>query len=119
MTDNEAQEGLFTVHGMHVQGGVGRTEQLLERTVEWAEKAGHLTEEDGALVGAARVAARALDAAEKLGGKSPYAVASVLTPYRELLAALRLPADSNGGKPAGGIGAQAEEWMARNFGTPS
>lgn len=120
MDGEEAQLGLFDVDEKAPAGGKGRTEQLLDKAVAWGEVSGPLEQQDAGLVGGARVAARALDAAEGLGGKaSVYAVSALLTPYRELLAALRLPAPVEGmaGKGAA-IGAEAQAWMAENFGTP-
>lgn len=117
--DEDAQLGLFDVSSdREPAGGRGRTEQLLDRAIAWGEKDGPLEQQDAGLVGGARVAARALDAAEKLGGKgSVYAVSALLTPYRELLAALRLPAPTEG-VGSKSLGAEAQAWMEREFGTP-
>lgn len=79
---------------------MGRAEAALYRSVQAGRDAGTLVGEDAALIGASLVAARGLDAAERGGvskagtrtGPQPYAIAALLTPYREALHALRLPA---------------------------
>jgi hypothetical protein len=107
-------------------GEVGRAERGLRRALEAGAVSGVLREEDLGMIGAALVAARALDDAERWAGSKgggPYAVAAVLTPYREVLQALRLPAatvpeeagsapvppDGQGGTPS---------WLGDAFGTP-
>ena len=73
-------------------GAVGRVERLLRVALQTAAVAGVIVKEDLGLVGSALAGARALDAAERGGAKGgPYAVAALLTPYRETLQALRLP----------------------------
>jgi hypothetical protein len=72
---------------------VGRAEAGLVHALAQAEAEGIVTGLDAGAVGAALIAARSLDRAERLPDKSAvYAIAQSLTPYRELLHALRLPA---------------------------
>lgn len=82
---------------------MGRAEAALYRSLRAGEQDGTLHAVDAALAAAALVAARGLDAAEhgarhvtKTGqvqhtGPQPYAIAALLTPYRDALHALRLP----------------------------
>jgi hypothetical protein len=120
MTDDGA---LFGVSELHVDvGRVGRAEAGLARALEAAREAGTIVAEDAGLIGGALIAARALDKAERMD-KPAYAVAALLTPYREALHALRLPAaiapapvrapepgNSQDGPP---------EWFRDAFGTPT
>lgn len=56
-------------------------------------KAQHLIDEDAGMIGAALVAARALDAAEKFAGpKTPYAIQAAMPALMDALHSLRLPA---------------------------
>lgn len=77
-----------------VGGKPGRCEALLLRSIQAGMDAGILVTEDWGLIGGALVAARGLDVAEMGGrGGGPYAIAALLTPYRECCQALRLPAE--------------------------
>jgi hypothetical protein len=95
---SEDQDALFDVPELAEPepAAMGRTEAGLYRSVQAGREAGTLVAEDAGLIGAALVAARGLDAAERGGrgkpGPQPYAIAALLTPYREALHALRLPA---------------------------
>lgn len=96
MTADEDQGDLFGADELEAlaasPGRVGRVERLLRVALGAAAVAGVLVKEDLGLVGSALAGARALDAAEVGGAKGgPYAVAALLTPYRETLQALRLP----------------------------
>lgn len=106
-------------------GGVGRAETHLEKSLVHAS---WLTDKDAALVGGARVAARALDSAERIGGlKGGYLVAQLLRPYQDALEPLGLAgvvtgpaAPAAGGEPAGGgVPDGVPEWWGQEFGTPS
>lgn len=107
MTADDDQAGLFGADELEAlatsPGAVGRVERLLRVALRAAAAAGVLIKEDLGLVGSALAGARALDAAERGGAKGgPYAVAALLTPYRETLQALRLPmALSPADSPAG------------------
>lgn len=102
----------------------GRVETGLLAAIEAGRRAGTLVAEDLGLVGAALVGARGLDAAER--GKpgqwrpEPYAIAALLTPYREALAALRLPAavePAEQPRPSAGTPADAASLLGDIFGT--
>jgi hypothetical protein len=69
----------------------GRCEVALHLALTAGARDGTVVEVDAGLAAAALVAARALDRAERMD-KPAYAVAALLTPYREALHALRLPA---------------------------
>jgi hypothetical protein len=93
------QTELFGLPELSAQpaGGMGRAESALLQALKAAD---HLDDIDAGLVGAALVAARALDKAElQPGTKGGYLVAQLLKPYQEALAGLRLPAAM---LPAGG-----------------
>lgn len=96
MTDEQA--ALFDVPELAEPepAAMGRTEAGLYRAIQAGRDAGTLMSEDSGLIGGALVAARGLDAAERgprgKPGPQPYAIAALLTPYREALHALRLPA---------------------------
>lgn len=116
-----AEDGaLFGVPELEVDTAkVGRVEAGLARSIDAGEKAGTLVPEDAGLIGAALVAARALDVAER-SSKPAYAVAALLTPYRECLAALRLPAaiaPAAPRPPAGGA-PDTPDSLRDLFGTP-
>lgn len=103
-------------------GERGRVERALIRALEAAAEAGHLIEEDLGLIGGALAGARAIDGAEKWPGlKGGYLVAQLLTPYREALAALRLPAAVNPAddpRPPANVSDDAPNWLSDHYGTP-
>lgn len=107
-------------------GEVGRAERGLRQALEAGAASGRLREEDLGMIGAALVAARSLDDAERWAGTKgggPYAVAALLTPYREVLQALRLPAalaPEEGGTPPVAPDGQGgtPSWLGDAFGTP-
>lgn len=90
MSDEDALFAAEDVAALHRP--VGEVEVGLRSAVAAAWAAGTLVDEDRGLVGAAMVAARKLDAADRMSDKAGgYLVAQLLTPYRETLQALRLP----------------------------
>jgi hypothetical protein len=111
----EDQGGLFAAGELEAlaasPGVIGRVERLLRVALTEAARNSLLIKEDLGLVGSALAGARALDAAERGGAKGgPYAVAALLTPYRETLQALRLPialTPADGAAPMGGDGQSA------------
>lgn len=121
--------GLFTLEAAVPSGGVGRAELGLEAAITAAS---HLGARDSALVGGARVAARALDNAERIGGlKGGYLVAQLLRPYQDALEALALVDLVTGkglaardGEDQGDDGAGSPvpdavpAWWGQEFGTP-
>jgi hypothetical protein len=115
------QGALFGVPELVVDvGKVGRVEAGLSRAIAAAEADGRLVAEDAGLIGAALVAARALDVAER-SAKPAYAVAALLAPYRDCLHALRLPAAIAPAPPAPAgpkSSGEAPEWLRDAFGTP-
>jgi hypothetical protein len=74
----------------------GRHAVWLEEAIAAAEKEGILQASDKALVSAARAAAYALDESEKLptSSKPGYAIAQLLTPYKDILLALHMTPES-------------------------
>lgn len=104
---------------------LGRAEAGLIRAVRAGEVSGTLIAVDAAAVGAALIAARALDRADKplgLGNvKDGYLVAQLLTPYREMLHSLRLPAALTPAAPPppdpGNGQDQTPDWLRDAFGT--
>lgn len=96
-----------------------QAERSLQRAARAAQDAGQLIDQDAALLAAAFIAARALDRCDRMD-KPAYAVAALLTPYRETLNNLRLPAAldpvpaADPGKPSSGV----PDWMGEQFGTP-
>jgi hypothetical protein len=75
----------------------GAAEAGLRRAIDGAD---HLIDEDAGLIGAALIAARALDAADRMpDAKRGYLIAQLMRPYQDALAGLRLPAAV---EPAGG-----------------
>ena len=121
--------GLFTLESAVPPGGIGRAEQGLEAAITAAS---HLGARDSALVGGARVAARALDNAERIGGlKGGYLVAQLLRPYQDALEALALVdlvtgkgiqagAGDDGEEPAAGpVPDGVPAWWGQEFGTPN
>jgi hypothetical protein len=99
----------------------GVVEAGLTAAVEAAVAAGTLVAEDRGMIGAAMVAARKLDAADRMADKAGgYLVAQLLTPYRETLQALRLPAalaPVTAPPPTGGQTDPAD-WLRDAFGAP-
>lgn len=100
----------------------GRAEAGLMRALLEAEKAKTILPEDAGMVGAALVAARALDQAELYSGpKTPYAIQAAMPSYMEALHALRLPMKV---APAQAVPAPASgqtvpsDWLGDAFGTP-
>lgn len=99
---------------------VGEVEAGLRAAVTAGWEAGTLVEEDRGLIGAALVAARKLDAADRMHDKAGgYLVAQLLTPYRESLAALRLPAALTPVPPPPPAESQTgtPDWFREHFGT--
>jgi hypothetical protein len=91
-TEGADPAALFTV-AQAATHRPGQAEAGLRVAVEAGQAAGTLVDEDSGLIGSAFVGARALDAADRQPGpKTGYLVAALLTPYRETLQALRLPA---------------------------
>lgn len=117
----EPGDALFDVPELAIDvGRVGRVEAGLARALAAASNAGTIMAEDAGLIGAALVAARALDVAER-SAKPAYAVAALLAPYRECLHALRLPAAIAPAPPAPAgpkSSGEAPEWFHDAFGTP-
>jgi hypothetical protein len=115
------QTELFVdVVGAPPAGGMGRAETALVKALGAAD---HLDDIDAGLVGAALVAARALDRAElQPGTKGGYLVAQLLKPYQEALAGLRLPqaiapAGMPGGVPKpGAVPADLSQLLGDQFG---
>jgi len=103
---------------------MGRAEAGLVRALEQAEREGIITGLDGGGVGAALIAARKLDRADvSTASNAGYLVAQLMTPYREMLHALRLPAAiAPGGvplpKPAES-GDGRPSWLRDEFGKPT
>jgi hypothetical protein len=97
------------------------------RALAAGEEDGTLIAADAGLIGAALIAARALDRADKpLGAgnvKDGYLVAQLLTPYRETLNALRLPVALTPATPpapapdAGNGQTGTPDWLRDAFGT--
>lgn len=92
MTDDDAT-ALFDIPELRLDAGKrGRCEAGLMRALAAAQDDGKLLPEDAGMIGAALVAARALDQAEKFSGpKTPYAIQAAMPSYMEALHALRLP----------------------------
>jgi len=103
--------------------GPGRVELELDKALKAAWERQTLIDEDRGLIGGALAAARAIDNAERIGGlKGGYLIAQALTPYREALHALRLPAAVNPAEqPRGAAAAPSAvpDWLGDQFGTPS
>jgi hypothetical protein len=111
-------EGLFAAP----QLPAGRVETALRVSVTAGREAGTLVAEDEGLIGAAFVAARALDRAERLPDKSAvYAVAQLMRPYQDALNALRLPAALTPVAPPAPVAADSRsstpDWLRDAFGT--
>lgn len=102
--DDFAEPAALPLFGMDEipTGGKGRYERALDHSIE---KSSHLVDEDVAMIGAARAGAWALDqAGTGSGPKATYAVAAVLSAYREVLQALGL-SPNRGDTPATGAAA--------------
>ena len=125
MTEPTDEGALFGVDELHVdKRRAGRAEAGLMHALERAVEDGIVTDLDAGAVGAALIAARALDRAEGLPDKTAvYAIAQSLTPYREMLHALRLPtAIAPGGVPlptTTDSQTGVPSWLSDEFGTPS
>lgn len=118
----EGQGELFGISDSRpaTTGGPGQAEAGLAVSARRAAEEGQLIEQDAALLSAAFIAARALDRADRMD-KPAYAVAALLTPYRETLNNLRLPAALDP-VPAAGPAKQSDgapDWMHEQFGRPS
>jgi hypothetical protein len=115
-------DALFDVPELYLQpDGKGRTEAGLMRALAAAEEAGKLIPEDAGMIGAALVAARALDQAEKFSGpKTPYAIQAAMPSYMEALHALRLPVKVAPVPPVVAPSSQpvTSDWLGDAFGTP-
>lgn len=102
---------------------LGRVERALMLSIAAGSKAGTVVDEDAGLAAAALAAARSIDAAELLGWrggtKAGYLIAQLLTPYREALQALRLPAEvvPTGPPAPAPAGDGAPSWLHDGFGT--
>lgn len=124
MTDAPRQDGLFDVPELAALPYARRAEAGLLAALRAAADQGVILDLDAGLVGAALIAARALDRAEAMPDKSAvYALAQLLPPYQKALHGLRLPAEV---VPAGtprtpepaGSGDGVPSWMS-DLGTPS
>lgn len=89
---SEAQDALFGVAELAALPNARRTEAGLLAALRKAQTEGIVTETDAGLIGAALVAARALDRAEALADKTAvYAIAQLLPPFQRICHGLRLP----------------------------
>jgi hypothetical protein len=123
-----SDDALFGIDHLTPDPKAGRVEKALLAAVAAARESGTLIEQDAGLVAGAMVAARALDFAEQLmripaaGTKGGYLVAQLLTPYRESLHALRLPAELTPATPPAPEPAKSHsdvpDWLSDAFGTP-
>jgi hypothetical protein len=100
----------------------GRVEAGLIQAIRAAEEAGTVVPEDRGMIGGALVAARKLDRADAdPSPKAGYLVAQLLTPYRETLAALRLPAALAPVAPPAPVATESQtstpDWLRDAFGT--
>jgi hypothetical protein len=119
MTDDGALFGAEEVAALPHRAGA--VEAGLAAAAEAAWAAGTLVAEDRGMLGAAMVAARKLDAADRMADKAGgYLVAQLLTPYRETLQALRLPAALSPvtAPPPAGSQTDTPDWFSDAFGTP-
>jgi hypothetical protein len=122
--DQPGMDTLFPDLEAHLPPGrPGRVEAMLLRAIKAAQDAEVLVTEDWGLIGGALAGARALDMAERGGrGGGPYAVAALLSPYRETLQALRLPAElapAEQPRPPAGTQPDASSLLGDWFGTPA
>ena len=117
------QGGLFDVPELAGLPNARRTEAGLLAALQAATRDSLIRDVDAGLVGAALVAARALDRAEALPDKTAvYAVAQLLPPYQKALHGLGLPLEP---APVGGArlpdagqdADQAPSWLGA-LGTP-
>jgi hypothetical protein len=118
-----APAGLFDVDELleaRTPGRLGQYERMLQEAVKAATAAGKLGAVDLGMLGGALAGARSLDVAMALPSiKGGYLVAQLLTPYREVLQALGLPAPPDPGEsqPAP-VGQQDQtHWLSDHFGT--
>lgn len=94
MVTDAGQGGLFEVRELKPLPNARRAEAGLMAALEAAAADGVAVQLDAGLIGAALIAARALDRAEALPDKTAvYAVAQLLPPYQRALHGLRLPAE--------------------------
>lgn len=121
MSAGEGQGALFGIpaNRSRFDAEPGQAEKGLQLAAAKAQEDGQLIEQDAALLSVAFIAARALDRADRMD-KPAYAVAALLTPYRETLNNLRLPAalDPVAAPAAGKSSDGAADWMHDQFGTP-
>lgn len=122
MSVDEDGAGLFELTPA-AAGRTGAVERQLRAAIDAGKAAGRLDEQiDGPLAESAIVAARHLDVLGRLPThKGAYAIAALLTPWRECLHALRLPTAFEVGDgpplPAGGAPSGADS-LRDLFGTP-
>lgn len=117
-----ADDGLFDVPELQLDPSRrGRTEAGLMRALAAAEAAGKLIPEDAGMIGAALVAARALDQAETYSGpKTPYAIQAAMPSYMDALHSLRLPvkvAPVPAVAPSQAAQTDSADWFRDTFGT--
>ena len=120
--DVDEPPGLFDVDELvELDERSGRVERALAAAIAAGQKAGTLVDEDLGLIGSALAGAKALDRAERLPPhRSVYAIAQLLTPYRETLSALRLPAavqPADGPRPPAAGGELGADLLRDLFGT--
>lgn len=105
---------------------LGRVEAAVYAALRAGADAGTVLPEDAGLAAGALVAARALDVADRMMSNptqakaAGYLVAQLLTPYREALHALRLPAELTPASPpapnAGNGQDELASWLGDAFG---
>lgn len=121
MSDKTDEGALFEVPELVLdERRAGRCEAALHRSLTVAAGDGTVVDVDAGLAAAALVAARALDRAERMD-KPAYAVAALLTPYREALHALRLPAaiaPSTAALPSTAAPVDLSQLLGDAFGNP-
>lgn len=119
MTSDDA--ALFHITPARADWTPGRVEQGLQTAIKAGRDSGTLVDEDLGLIGSALAGARAIDVAEWAGGvKAGYLIAQLMTPYRETLAALRLPAavqPADGPRAPAAGGSDASSSLRDLFGT--
>lgn len=100
MTDDQVDDGaLFGVDELHVDASkAGRVEAGCLHALRKGETQGVVIDLDAGLAAAALATARRLDEADRIGArygdlKAGYLYAQLIGPYRELMQALRLPAE--------------------------
>lgn len=117
------QGGLFDVPELVPLPNARRAESGLQRALTEAEELGLIRAEDAGLIGAALIAARALDEAETIRDPKDraYAVTALLPPFQRVLHGLRIPAEVvAAGAPRtpepSPAGTGAPEWLGDAFG---